>query len=155
MQHTDSRIREANRKGGVAQSETVLPANWPEACAAFARKHHWQSVRVLTLPTSALVRGDFSTAREVSANLLLDNVAAVAAVPLPNIDVRVSDDGRHRVQRVERPKAMAVEKDAAGNVLGLRIDDTDGVTTLVQVADLLPPDRRVDGDTSAAGHRHH
>jgi hypothetical protein len=127
MPHADTQSR------GVTRTETVLPANWPAACAEFARQHQGALIRVLTLPTAAAERGDIGGAQEVAAGLPLAEVASVAAVPLPNIDIRVSDDGRRTVQRVERPKALALEKAPDGTLLGLRIDDADGVTTLVRL----------------------
>jgi hypothetical protein len=127
MPHADTQSR------GATRTEAVLPANWPAACAEFAQRHQGVLIRVLTLPTAAAERGDIGSAQEVAAGLPLAEVASVAAVPLPNIDIRVSNDGRHTVQRVERPKALALEKAPDGTLLGLRIDDADGVTTLVRL----------------------
>ena len=133
MPSIDTPVRDTTQTDRPAHTETVPPARWPDACADFDRAHHGKRVRVLTLPTKAAARGDTSSAHEVSADLPLAQVAAVAAVPLPNIDIRVSDDGVRTVQRVERPKSLALEKDADGTVLGLRIDDADGVTTLLRL----------------------
>lgn len=63
---------------------------------------------------------------------------------LPNIDIRVGDQRRRTVQRVERPKSLKIEKDPDGAVMGLRIDDTDGVTTLVHFRTVMPT-QRLDG----------
>jgi hypothetical protein len=138
MPHIHSQTRSAPRSAGVVHTETVVPANWPEACADFARTYHGQAVRVLTLPTAAAARGDTADAAVLGADLPLDDVAAVAAEPLPNIDIRVYGDGEpFTVQRVERPRSMALEKSVDGRLRLLRIDDTDGVTTLVR-----PTERR-------------
>lgn len=138
MPHTNSRTRRTPPSAGAVHTETVVPANWPEACADFARAYHGRPVRVLRLSTAAAARGDTADAAVLGADLPLDDVAAVAAVPLPNIDIRVYGDGEpFTVQRVERPKSVAVEKTVDGRLLMLRIDDTDGVTTLVR-----PTERR-------------
>jgi hypothetical protein len=119
---------------GATRTEVVLPTNWPEACAEFAQRHHGALIRVLTLPTATAESGDTGSAQQVAAGLPLAEVAAVAAVPLPNIDIRVTNDGRRTVQRVEQARALALEKASDGTPVGLRIDDADGVTTLVRLA---------------------
>ena len=139
MPNTDTQAAGAPHTEDLTHTETVMPANWPEICDDFARAHHCKPVRVLTLLTDAASRGETADAQEIAADLPLSNVAAVAAMPLPNIDIRVCDSDERTIQRVERPKTLAVEKAADGRVLGLRIDDADGVTTLVQVCGSLPP----------------
>lgn len=139
MPHTQSQTPYAPPPAGGVHIETVTPANWPEACADFARAYHGRAVRVLTLPTAAAARADTANADVIGADLALDDVAAVAAVPLPNIDIRVYGDGEpFTVQRVERPQSVAVEKTVDGRLLMLRIDDTDGVTTLVRPTERRP-----------------
>ncbi|MCF7992414.1 MAG: hypothetical protein K9M02_18395 [Thiohalocapsa sp.] len=136
MPHIDIQNPGSSRPERVAHTEPVMPANWPAACTEFARAYHGRSVRVLTLPTPAAARGDITDARQIAAGVMLDDIAAVAAMPLPNIDIRIREGEVHStVQRVERPENVALEKAADGALLGLRIDDTDGVTTLVRSDD--------------------
>jgi hypothetical protein len=136
--------------GAVTRTEPVTPACWPETCAAFSREHHGWLVRVLTLPTAAAERGDLAGATEVAAGLPLLEVAMVAADPRPNMDVRVRDDGERTVQRVEEPRSMALERGADGSVRGLRVDDTEGMTTLVRFRSVVPQEML---DGLAAGER--
>jgi hypothetical protein len=139
MPDTDTINRDAKRTGGLAGAETVMPANWPETCAEFARAYHGEPVQVLTLRTALETQsGGLVDAHELATDLRLAEVAAVAAVPLPNIDIRLYDTSVRTVQRIEQPKALVVEHAANGEVIGLRIDDAEGVTTLVRLRRLLP-----------------
>ncbi|MGD9409495.1 MAG: hypothetical protein PVF12_05885 [Thiohalocapsa sp.] len=80
---------------------------------------------------------------------------------MPHIDIRICNDGgQYTVQRVERPKSVAVEKTTDGRLVALRIDDADGVTTLVRRAGQRPsaaqgPRRRARGTKSSGRQRHH
>ncbi|NBC14321.1 MAG: hypothetical protein GVY09_13470 [Gammaproteobacteria bacterium] len=144
MAHAEIHSPDPTHTDTLMRTETVPPNAWPDACADFSRTHHGWLVQVRTLPTTAVADGDRANAKEIAADLPLAEVAAVAADPLPNIDIRVGDQRRRTVQRVERPQSLKIEKDPDGAVMGLRIDDTDGVTTLVHFRTVMPT-QRLDG----------
>jgi hypothetical protein len=122
----------------VAMIEPLNPAHWPAALADFSRTHHGWLVRVLQLPTAATAADNLADAEQIAADVTLAEVAVAADGARLGLDIRVRNDVVHTATHIERPRSMALERGADGGVMGLRIDDTAGRTTLLRFRSVLP-----------------
>ncbi|WP_058558089.1 hypothetical protein [Thiohalocapsa sp. ML1] len=125
----------------VARTEPLDPTHWPAALADFSRTHHGWLVRVLQVPTAATAAPadeHLAEADQLAADVTLAEVAVATDGARVGLDIRVRNDVVHTATHIERPRSIALERGADGGVMGLRIDDTGGRTTLVRFRSVLP-----------------
>ncbi len=125
----------------------VPPERWADTCTRFSQRHRGWLVQVWALPTAMADSGGADPVEHVQElatgvplhGVALEDVGAAPAVIIHVCDEHGSEAGQPLV-RIEAPRALALEHDAAGEVQGLRIDDAGGHTTRLHFRITAPPE---------------
>jgi hypothetical protein len=130
----------------------VVPRrHWAETCADFSRRHRGWLVQLWAVPTAIADAsgGDGTDALTAAGQPLatgvplhdveLDARGAQPAIVLHTAAPPGSGEPMQQL-RIANPAALSVERAADGTVIGLRIDDTAGHSTLLHFRTTEPPE---------------